>query len=163
VDEAVAHWRESLEIRPDGMNAQANLAWVLATSPDASLRDGAKAVELAKKVIARAGYAPNDVNTAIVLRTLAAGLCRNRPIIRSWQGACSVSMRFEESNVQVKYIVPVFIVIAGLGFHQAKADMVAFKLGVGNPAISGYPGPYASVSVDRTSSNTATITFTSLT
>jgi hypothetical protein len=72
VDEAVAHWRESLEIRPDGMNAQANLAWVLATSPDASLRDGAKAVELPKKVIERAGYA-KDVNTVIVLRTLAAG------------------------------------------------------------------------------------------
>jgi hypothetical protein len=54
------------------MNAQANLAWVLATSPDASLRDGAKAVALAKKVIERAGHA-NDVNTVIVLRTLAAG------------------------------------------------------------------------------------------
>ena len=68
VDEAVAHWKESLEIRPDDMNAQANVAWVLATSPDASLRDGAKAVELARKVIERAGHA-----NVIVLRTLAAG------------------------------------------------------------------------------------------
>jgi hypothetical protein len=50
------------------MNAQAGLAWVLATSPDASLRDGAKAVELAKKVIEHAGHA-----NVIVLRTLAAG------------------------------------------------------------------------------------------
>jgi tetratricopeptide (TPR) repeat protein len=68
VDEAVAHWKESLKIRPDDMNAQAYLAWVLATSPDASLRDGAKAVELAKKALEHAGYA--DV---VVLRTLAAG------------------------------------------------------------------------------------------
>ena len=68
VDEAVAHWKESLEIRPDDVNAQAYLAWVLATSPDASLRDGAKAVELAKKVLEHAGHA--DV---VVLRTLAAG------------------------------------------------------------------------------------------
>jgi len=68
VDEAVAHWKESLEIRPDDLNAQAYLAWVLATSPDASLRDGAKAVELAKKVLEQAGHA--DV---VVLRTLAAG------------------------------------------------------------------------------------------
>ena len=68
VDEAVAHWKESLEIRPDDMNAQAYLAWVLATSPDASLRDGAKAVELAKKVLEHDGHA--DV---VVLRTLAAG------------------------------------------------------------------------------------------
>jgi len=68
VDEAVAHWKESLEIRPDDMNAQAYLAWVLATSPDASLRDGAKAIELAKKVLEQTGHA--DV---VVLRTLAAG------------------------------------------------------------------------------------------
>jgi tetratricopeptide (TPR) repeat protein len=68
VDEAVAHWKESLEIKPNNMNAQANLAWVLATSPDASLRDGTRAVELAKKVMERAGHA-----NVIVLRTLAAG------------------------------------------------------------------------------------------
>jgi protein O-mannosyl-transferase len=68
VEEAVAHWKESLKIRPDDMNAQAYLAWVLATSPDASLRDGAKAVELAKTVLEHAGHA--DV---VVLRTLAAG------------------------------------------------------------------------------------------
>jgi tetratricopeptide (TPR) repeat protein len=72
VEEAVAHWKKSLEIRPDSMNAQANLAWVLATSPDASLRDGARAVELAKKVLERAPQA-NDANLIIVLRTLAAG------------------------------------------------------------------------------------------
>jgi tetratricopeptide (TPR) repeat protein len=68
VNEAVAHWKESLKIRPDDMNAQTYLAWVLATSPDVSLRDGAKAVELAKKVLEHDGHA--DV---IVLRTLAAG------------------------------------------------------------------------------------------
>jgi ATP/maltotriose-dependent transcriptional regulator MalT len=53
------------------MNAEANLAWVLATSPDAALRDGAKAVELAKEIIKRTGHA-DDVNRIIVLRTLAA-------------------------------------------------------------------------------------------
>ena len=67
VDEAVAHWKESLEIKPNSMNAQANLAWVLATSPDSSLRDGAKAIELARKVLEHAGHA-----NVIVLRTLAA-------------------------------------------------------------------------------------------
>jgi tetratricopeptide (TPR) repeat protein len=68
IDEAIAHWKKSLEIRPGHMNAQSNLAWVLATSPDPSLRDGAKAVELAEKVIQLAGH-PN----AMILRTLAAG------------------------------------------------------------------------------------------
>ena len=65
--DAVAHWKQSLEIQPGNMNAQTNLAWALATAPDASLRDGTKAVELAQNVARRAGHA-----NAMVLRTLAA-------------------------------------------------------------------------------------------
>jgi tetratricopeptide (TPR) repeat protein len=72
VCEAVAHLKESLKINPDGIYAQANLAWVLATSQDASLRNGAKAVELAKRIIELAGQA-NDKTTIIGLRILAAG------------------------------------------------------------------------------------------
>jgi hypothetical protein len=44
----------------------------------------------------------------------------------------------------------------------AKADLFSFDLGIGNSAISGFPGPYANVEVNRTSNSTATITFTSL-
>jgi tetratricopeptide (TPR) repeat protein len=72
VDEAVAHLKESLKINPDGIYALANLAWVLATSRDASLRDGAKAVELAKKIIELAGPA-TDETAIIARRILAAG------------------------------------------------------------------------------------------
>jgi len=64
---AVTHLEEALEIDPGHMNAEVNLAWVLATAPDDSLRDGARAVQLARDVAQRAGH-PN----AIVLRTLAA-------------------------------------------------------------------------------------------
>jgi tetratricopeptide (TPR) repeat protein len=49
------------------MNAEVNLAWILATASDESIRDGARAVQLAEDVVRRAGH-PN----AIVLRTLAA-------------------------------------------------------------------------------------------
>ncbi len=72
VSEAVAHLKESLKINPDNIYAQSNLAWVLATSVDASLRDGAKAIELVKKITELDGPANNE--TAIVaLRILAAG------------------------------------------------------------------------------------------
>ncbi len=50
------------------MNAEVNLAWVLATSSNESMRNGARAIQLAEDVARRAGH-PN----AIVLRTLAAG------------------------------------------------------------------------------------------
>src|SRR5260370_30440070 len=48
----------------------------------------------------------------------------------------------------------------------ARADQLSFSLDLGNtsdPGISGFTGPYATVTVDRTSSTTADITFTSLT
>jgi len=45
---------------------------------------------------------------------------------------------------------------------SAKADTISYSLGLGNPAISGFAGPYVSVLVDRTSGTTADITFTSL-
>jgi tetratricopeptide (TPR) repeat protein len=47
--EAVAHYRSALEIRPDLAPALDGLAWVFATSPDASLRDGVQAVALAAR------------------------------------------------------------------------------------------------------------------
>jgi tetratricopeptide (TPR) repeat protein len=65
--DATAHLETALEIDPGQMNAEVNLAWILATSPDDSLRNGARAVQLAEDVASRAGHA-----NAIVLRTLAA-------------------------------------------------------------------------------------------
>ena len=64
---------------------------------------------------------------------------------------------------KIKYIVPVLIAIAGLGLQQVKADTFSANISVGNTAISGFPGPYATVTVNRTDSTHATITFTSLT
>jgi len=37
------------------LNAQTNFAWVLATSPDPSLRDGARAIQLTENVLSHAG------------------------------------------------------------------------------------------------------------
>jgi tetratricopeptide (TPR) repeat protein len=65
--EAVASWQRALELAPDQVYVQNNLAWVLATSPDASLRNGAKAVALAT----RASQATGGGNP-LFLRTLAA-------------------------------------------------------------------------------------------
>lgn len=64
---AVMHLEKALEINPGHMNAEVNLAWVLATASDDSLRNGARAVQLAEDVASRAGH-----ENAIVLRTLSA-------------------------------------------------------------------------------------------
>ena len=66
-DEAIAQYQRALQIKPDKPEVQNNLAWVLATSPHASLRDGNQAVALAQ----RANQLTGDGNP-IMLDTLAA-------------------------------------------------------------------------------------------
>jgi len=47
--EALEQFQQAIELKPDYADALNNLAWALATAPDASLRNGAKAVELARR------------------------------------------------------------------------------------------------------------------
>jgi len=49
VDEAVSELQKALVISPNNPEAQKNLAWVLATSSDDRIRDGRKAVALARR------------------------------------------------------------------------------------------------------------------
>jgi len=49
VDEAVLHLQKVLTTNPNDPDAQKNMAWVLATWPEARIRDGAKAIELAER------------------------------------------------------------------------------------------------------------------
>jgi Flp pilus assembly protein TadD len=53
--EAIAHYQTSLEIQPQNAITCKNLAWLLATSPEASVRNGAMAVELAGRAIRLCG------------------------------------------------------------------------------------------------------------
>jgi hypothetical protein len=54
-----------------------------------------------------------------------------------------------------------FVALA-LGAPAAHADVFTYTIGVPNTALATKTGPYATVTVDRTSSTTATITFDSL-
>jgi tetratricopeptide (TPR) repeat protein len=87
--DAAVHLEKALEIDPGQMNAEVNLGWILATSSDDSLRDGARAVQIVEDVANRAGH-PN----AIVLRTLAAAYAavgRFDDAIRTAQQAAEIA------------------------------------------------------------------------
>jgi tetratricopeptide (TPR) repeat protein len=66
LDQAIAHYQKALEINPLNAHAAANLAWVLATSPQTSILK-AKAVQLAQQVNQATGGA-----NPTVLQILAA-------------------------------------------------------------------------------------------
>ncbi len=55
------------------------------------------------------------------------------------------------------------LVLLTVGAPIASADTISFTLAAGNSDISAYAGPYATVTVNRTDSTHATITFASLT
>jgi tetratricopeptide (TPR) repeat protein len=65
--EAVAQYREALRLNPNLAGALNNLAWVLAASPDAELRNGAEAVRLAERACELTQY-----GEPLYLETVAA-------------------------------------------------------------------------------------------
>lgn len=65
--DAIAHYEMALQSDPENARALNNLAWMLATAPDDSIRDGKKAVELGE----RANRASDNGNP-LSIRTLAA-------------------------------------------------------------------------------------------
>jgi tetratricopeptide (TPR) repeat protein len=78
VDEAIAQYQKALESKPADPTAQNALAWLLATAPAASSRNGAKALELARQASLLTGG-----ENPTVLHTLAA--------------ACAEAGRFAEA------------------------------------------------------------------
>jgi tetratricopeptide (TPR) repeat protein len=48
---ALRDFKDAIEADPQHMNAYNNLAWIHATCPDDSIRDGGKAIALARKVV----------------------------------------------------------------------------------------------------------------
>ena len=67
--EAAAQFQQAVQLEPEDPWPKNNLAWILATCAEASLRDGGKAVELAEQ----ANKLPGGEN-AVILHTLAAAL-----------------------------------------------------------------------------------------
>ena len=65
--EATEHYKAALEAAPDSVLPLNNLAWIFSTSPDGTLRNAARAVELAKEA-----NRLSQNNNPIFVRTLAA-------------------------------------------------------------------------------------------
>jgi tetratricopeptide (TPR) repeat protein len=71
VPEALAHWRAGLEVEPNNLVLLNQTARVLATSPDASVRNGSEAVQLAERAVSASGRQDPSI-----LDTLAAAYAR---------------------------------------------------------------------------------------
>ena len=75
---AITQWEQTLALKPQDGNAQNNLAWVFATYPDPTIRNGRRAVELAESATRLPGG-----QDPIVLRTLAAAYAERGDLSRA--------------------------------------------------------------------------------
>ena len=66
---AVVQWREAVRLQPNQIAFVNHLVWLLATCPEASVRNGAEAVELAHRAVRLSGG-----REPAILDTLAAAL-----------------------------------------------------------------------------------------
>jgi tetratricopeptide (TPR) repeat protein len=95
--EAIQHYQKALELAPKSIPTLTNLAWLLATSQDASLRNGPEAIALA----AQADRLVGGTNT-LVLRTLAAAYAENGEFakaIRTARSAMQLARMYGEDSV----------------------------------------------------------------
>jgi tetratricopeptide (TPR) repeat protein len=67
IAEALAHWREAILLQPNNAPALQRTAWLLATCPEPSLRNGTEALALAVRAMELSGG-----KDAVILDTLAA-------------------------------------------------------------------------------------------
>jgi tetratricopeptide (TPR) repeat protein len=115
-DEAMAHFQKALQIAPANPGIQNNLAWLLATCPQASLRNGNKAVELAQQANALTGG-----GNPMILRTLAAAFAeagRFGDATRSIQKAIGLASAAGREDMVDQLKAELKRYEAGLPFHQ---------------------------------------------
>lgn len=72
VKEAIDQWHNALATQPENGNAASNLAWVFATCPHDSMRDGPRAVELGERALRISGG-----KIPMIYKVLAAAYAEN--------------------------------------------------------------------------------------
>ena len=119
LDEAVVQYQKVLEVHPDSTavyDKLRQLAWMLATSPDASVRNGAKAVELAQQANQLAGG-----KNPVFLQTLAAACAeagRFGDAIQDVQKAIELARASGQPDLVEQLSGELKLYEAGLPFHQ---------------------------------------------
>jgi len=91
--EALAHWRDGIQLQPNDAPALLRAAWVLATSPDATVRNGGEALLFAVRAVELSGR-----KDARLLDTLAAAYAEKGQFADAALTARRALARAEQEN-----------------------------------------------------------------
>jgi protein O-mannosyl-transferase len=114
--ESLAAYREAMAIQPTNPVFVDQVAWILATSPDPSLRNGAEAVALAERAVALSGD-----STPSIFATLAAAYAeaaRFDDAIRASQHAIALATRSNDAQSAALFGIQMKFYQAQSPYHE---------------------------------------------
>ena len=120
--DAVGHYYTALRIKPDFLDVLNNLAWLLATCPEAHIRDGAQAVKFAERACELTHY-----QKTIYIGTLAAAYAeagRFDDALATAQKACALAKKSGEQNLLQKNQELLALYRAHQPYHEATEKLV---------------------------------------
>ena len=118
--EALSHYQQALTVKPDDAGVQNKLAWILATYPQASLRNGNQAFELAQRANQLAGG-----DNPVVLCTLAAACAeagRFPEAVATAQRALSLAEAQSNTDLAEELRLQMKLYKAGIPFHGTEQN-----------------------------------------
>jgi len=122
VDEAITHYQQALQINPDYTEALNNLAWLLATGPDAHLRDGVQAVKYAGRACELTHYGVTPLVGTLAAAYAEAG--RYDEAIAAAQKACALATAAGEEDLLERNQKLLVLYRAHQPYHEAAEKIV---------------------------------------
>ncbi len=96
-DEAIVQYQKALQIKPDSVEVLDNLAWLLATCPDAHIRDGVQAVKYAERACELTHHGATPLVGTLAAAYAEAG--RYDDAIAAAQKACALASAAGEQEL----------------------------------------------------------------
>ncbi len=122
VDEAIAQYQQVLQIKPDSPGVLNNLAWLLATSPDAHIRDGVQAVKYAGRACELTHHGETSFVGTLAAAYAEAG--RYDDAIAAGQQACALAEAAGEQELLEKNRKLLVLYRARQPYHEAVKKFV---------------------------------------